>query len=185
MPSWQGGPRFRRAAERSQLRNADTSSGQFAPQSGKQPVADPYRTFRNREHLVGCVLTVVVIDALNLSAIAGGRRGTALLAGTVLVSILFTLVGLRAGFSSLTANEEGVRLSNTFSRFTLKWSEIERFEIGRWKFLPSVCLIHLRDGRKMHATGIQEARIGNYSAAYMVDDLNAELARRTQKLADA
>lgn len=144
------------------------------------PIETPLRTYRNREQLVGSVLTVVVVNALNLSAIAGGGQGIALLAGTVLVSILFTIAGLRAGFSSLTATEDGVRVSNTFENFTLRWSEIERFEIGRWKFLPSVCLIHLRDGRKMHATGIQEARVGNHSAAYMVDDLNAELARRTQ-----
>lgn len=134
---------------------------------------------------MGCVLTVLVVDALNLSAIAGGGQGIALLAGTVLVSILFTTAGLRAGFSSLTATENGVRVKNTIVRDTLRWSEIERFEIGRWKLLPSVCLIHLRDGRKMHATGIQEARIGDHSAAYMVDDLNAELTQRTQELADA
>lgn len=135
------------------------------------------RTYRNREQMVVCAAAVVVVDALNLSALMEGGQGNSLLVGTILVSILFTIVGLRAGLSSLKATENGILISNPLSRFSLKWEEIERFEIGRWKFLPSVCLIYLKDGRKMHASGIQEARIGDFSAANMVDDLNAELAR--------
>lgn len=121
-----------------------------------------------------------MIDALNAIAIAGGGEEPALLIARVAFSIAFTIFGLRAGFSSLTATDDGIRVSNPFSAFTLGWSEIERFAIGRWKLLPSSCLIHLRDGRKMYAAGIQEARIGDGSAADIVDDLNAELARRTQ-----
>jgi hypothetical protein len=123
---------------------------------------------------------VAVVNVINLVAVADGVDGVAFFVGRIAFSAAFTIAGLRAGFSSLTATEDGVQVSNTFENFTLRWNEIERFEIGRWKFLPSVCLIHLRDGRKMHATGIQEARIGDWSAEYMVDDLNAELARRTQ-----
>lgn len=122
----------------------------------------------------------MVFDLLNAIAIAGGGEEAALLISRIGFSIVFTIVGLRAGFSSLTATEDGIRVVNPFSTFSLRWNEIERFAIGRWKLLPTSCLIYLRDGRKMYAAGIQEARIGDYSAAYMVDDLNAELARRTQ-----
>jgi hypothetical protein len=141
--------------------------------------ADRVRTYRSREQLVVCVAAVVVVDALNLNAIHGGGQGTALLVGTVLFSILFTVAGLRAGLSSLTAREDGIRVSNAFSSFGLKWSEIERFEVGRWMLLPYVCLIRLKDGRTMHSAGVQEARIGNGWAEEVVDDLNAELAKRT------
>lgn len=141
--------------------------------------ADRVRTYRSREQMVVCVAAVVVVDGLNLKAILGGGQGAALLVGTVLISILFTVAGLRAGFSSLTASEDGVRVSNAFSSFGLKWTEIERFEIGRWMLLPYVCLIRLKDGRTLHAAGVQEARIGNGWAEEAVDDLNAELAART------
>jgi hypothetical protein len=134
------------------------------------------RTYRNRSQLLVCVAAVVVFDALNLDAVLSGRQGIALLAGTILGSVLFTVVGLKAGFSSLRATPEGIRVSNVFESFSLRWSEIERFEIGRWQ-LPYVCLIRLKDGRTMHAGGIQESRWGHGSAEGMVADLNAELAR--------
>ena len=144
------------------------------------PNGSVLRKYRNREQLVGCVAAVAVVNVINLAAITDGVDGVAFLAGRIAFSVVFTIAGLRAGFSSLTATEDGVRVANTFSNFALRWNEIERFEIGRWRFLPYACLIHRRDGRRMHSTGIQEARIGNGSAAEIVDGLNAELARRTQ-----
>lgn len=144
------------------------------------PNGNVSRKYRNREQLVVCVAAVVVGNAINLIQMADGVDGAAAVVWGVAFSLVLTVVGLRVGFSSLTATDDGVHVSNTFSSFFLKWSEIERFEIGRWKLLPYSCLIYLRDGRKMHATGIQEARVGDHSAAYMVDDLNAELARRTK-----
>jgi hypothetical protein len=67
-----------------------------------------------------------------------------------------------------------------FSSFDLKWSQIERFDIGRSGMLPAVCRVHMKDGRVLRAFGIQES---NYSAARrlgaakaMAEDLNKELA---------
>jgi hypothetical protein len=137
------------------------------------------RRYRRWSQLVVCVATVILVDALNFSAIAGDQQSTALLVGTVAFSVGFTIFGLRAGFSSLTTTGDGIRVSNTFSSFALQWSDVERFEIGRWKLLPYVCLIRLKDGRTLHATGIQEStRLGDGSAEDMVESLNAELARR-------
>lgn len=46
--------------------------------------------------------------------------------------------------------------------------------------LPYVCLIHLRDGSRKQATGIQErTNFPSGSAESLAEELNAELARRT------
>ncbi len=133
--------------------------------------------YRNREQLVVCVAAVVAVDALNAIAIAGGGEEVGLIIGRIGFSIVFTILGLRAGFSSLTMTSTGVHVSNTFSRFDIKWAEIDQFVIGRWKLLPYVCLIILKNGRILHATGVQEARVGDDAAKNMVAELNTELAR--------
>lgn len=138
----------------------------------------PPTKYRNREQLVICVAAVVIVNALNAIAIAGGGGEEAgLVIGRVSFSAVFTTVGLRAGFSFLSMTKTGVHVSNTFSSFDIKWAEIDQFVIGRWKLLPYVCLIILKNGRTLHATGVQEARVGDGSAQDMVADLNTELAR--------
>jgi hypothetical protein len=138
------------------------------------------RTYRSQSQMVVCVAAVVVVDALNLNVMLSGSQGPALLVGMILFSILYTIFGLKAGFAYLKTTPEGIRVSNVFQSFSLRWGEIERFEIGRWQLLPYVCLIHFKGGRTMHASGIQESRWGHGSAEGMVTDLNAELAQRLQ-----
>lgn len=144
-----------------------------------RPIADSQdRTYRKRSRLIICAVAVAVVDGLNVAAIAGGGQSVSLAVGTIAISTGFSIVGLRAGFSSLSTTNEGIRVVNAFSSFALRWSEIERFEIGRWKLLPYVCLIHLKDGSTMHAGGIQEStRFKDFSAKDIVDGLNARLTR--------
>jgi hypothetical protein len=142
------------------------------------------RTYRSQSQLMICVAAVVVFNAINCKEVLEGVDGPAALILRVAFAVGYTMFGLKAGFSYLRATPEGVRVSNVFQSFSLRWSEIERFEIGRWQLLPYVCLIRLKGGRTMHAGGIQESRWGQGSAEGMVTDLNAELAQRSQVLAN-
>lgn len=85
----------------------------------------------------------------------------------------------RLARAGIVASGEGIYVANFASSFNLRWEEIERFDIGRWSFLPYVCLIHLRDGEVRHAFGIEEStQRPNGSAEEIIEELNNELARR-------
>jgi hypothetical protein len=93
--------------------------------------------------------------------------------------LIWGAIYVRAIRSGITSSERGIEVRNVFSTFELPWREIERFEIGRSGLFPLVCLIHLRDGSRRHAFGIQErGNFPNGSAQALTQELNAELARR-------
>ena len=72
---------------------------------------------------------------------------------------------------------EGLHVINLLTVFDLTWDEIDRFEIGRWKLLPAVCLIRLRNGETSHIFGIEENfYFPGESGRKLVDELNAELS---------
>lgn len=70
-------------------------------------------------------------------------------------------------------------MHNIFSRFKLGWTDIERFEIGRWGVFPYVGLIHLCSGEAKHVIGIQErTNFPDGSGEEMVNELNSEVRKR-------
>ncbi|MDQ2632001.1 MAG: PH domain-containing protein [Actinomycetota bacterium] len=95
-------------------------------------------------------------------------------------TIAFGLVGFRLIRARVAVFEWGIRVHNVFSTFELPWQDIARFEMGSAGLLPYVCLIHLRDGGRKQATGIQErTNFPSGSAEELAEELNAELAKRT------
>lgn len=94
-----------------------------------------------------------------------------------LLLLASTLLFGRLTWSAVFASVEGIHAANIFASFDLEWTEVNRFKIGRWKLLPSACLIHLTDGRVLHASGIAETNFRNGSAEALVDELNRELTR--------
>jgi hypothetical protein len=96
-------------------------------------------------------------------------------------TIAFAAVGFRLIRSRVAVFEWGIRVHNVFSTFELPWRDIARFGMGRAGLLPCVCLIHLRDGGRKQATGIQErTNFPGGSAEALAEELNAELAKRTE-----
>jgi hypothetical protein len=101
------------------------------------------------------------------------------MAGFVFVVVYFAVllpIIVRLALARVTASEGGVYVANVFSSRKLPWTDIEKFEIGRWKIFPYVCLIRLRDGRIEHAFGIQErTNFSDGSGKKLAGELNAEL----------
>jgi PH (Pleckstrin Homology) domain-containing protein len=135
--------------------------------------------YQSRIQRIGGAVTGVVGAVFGVSMILESQRTEGRIFA---VLFLFTYVPICIRFarSRVEARPDGVFIANVFSNRSLRWDEIEGFEMGRWMLYPSVLLVRLRDGGVRHAFGIQERT--NYpdeSAGGMEEELNAELARRT------
>jgi hypothetical protein len=110
------------------------------------------------------------------AAIAAPSIGAKLACG--MVGMLIAVAGYRYGESNVTASSEGVAIRNPLSSYELHWGEVERFDIGRWKIEPAVCLVHQVDGSVRPAYGVAErGNLPNGSARRMIDELNQELVQ--------
>ncbi len=138
----------------------------------------PSRRFYSRSQVVAVEITGAIFLFIFVSGLlASDTIGIRIF---ILVVILgMGVVAVRIIRSGVEAFDRSVRVKNVFSTYELSWREIDRFEVGQSGLLPMVCLIHLKDGSKKHAFGIQErTNFPDGSAEAMVDELNAELARR-------
>jgi hypothetical protein len=137
------------------------------------------RVYRSRVQLVVGVIWVLFINAVAIGKIVSKPDQPSTVIVAALFSVTFTLLGGRAAWAGIFTSDQGIHVANVFSSFNLQWQEIDRFEIGRWKLLPYVCLIYTTDGQVKHAFGIEEStNFPNGSAKQMVTELNQELARR-------
>ena len=137
--------------------------------------------FRSGSQLIGGIAIAVIGGAVSIGSAFSATTSMGAV-GWLAEGALCILIGVRLALAGILVVDDGVRVRNFFRGFCLSWSEIERFEIGRWKLLPSVCLIYLRDGRRVHAFGLQEStNFANGSAQKMVDQLTEELARKRSR----
>ncbi len=135
------------------------------------------KTFRSRSQLIGGIAVAVVGGGIGAGAIFSARTAGFSIAWG-LMGLLCVAMGARLASSRIQVDRGGIRVVNFFKSFHLDWDGIRSFEMGRWAAFPSVCLIHLSDGRSTHAFGLQEStNFPNGSAQAMVDALNAELER--------
>jgi hypothetical protein len=140
----------------------------------------PYRRYYSRHQVLaveiaGAVFFFILVSGLFASSYLGIKI-------LILVSLLAMLgMGSRIIRSGIETFHWGVRVRNVFSTFALQWEEIALLEIGRAGLFPMVCLINLKSGERKCAFGIQErTNFPDGSAAALVDELNAELAKRTR-----
>lgn len=136
------------------------------------------RTYRSKSQVMFGVIGILFFNALIIGMVADYHRTRTFIIGGLFL-FANTYINIRAATAAVISSGSGVRVRNVFGSFDLKWNEIQRFDIGRWKLLPYVCLIHLRDGGVKHAFGIEEStNFPNESAKRMTDELNEELANR-------
>ena len=116
--------------------------------------------------------------ALAIGSVARAPNSLSIVAlGTAYTVLSLFLCG-RLLWAGIFTSSAGVHVTNILRSFDLRWEEIDRFEIGRWKVIQRACLIHLRDGETRFAAGIGEsANLPNGAAEAMVEELNAELQR--------
>jgi hypothetical protein len=134
------------------------------------------QTYQSRSQMVACAVGAVVFFFIGLSGlIAESSLGGKI--GAICLGWIPSVVLYRYAQARLTSTTDGVRVSNPFSSYRLGWTEIERFELGRWKISPAVCLIQLRDGQTKPVLGVIENSIGSGGGRESVDELNKELHR--------
>lgn len=132
------------------------------------------RVYRSRHQLIVCAVVGVVFWGIGFGMLFEVRRPVvpALLVGFL---VIWPCISVRAALARVVPSREGVRVQNVFSTFEVGWAEVERFEMGRRGILPYVCVVHLRDGGRRSATGIQErTNFPDGSAEEMVAALNTE-----------
>lgn len=141
-------------------------------------VADSQRTYRSTNKTVAALIALIIFDLIALSAITADSAGTVLVSLGVLYIAIATPVFGRLAWAGISTGDSGVRVANILSSTSFRWEDIERFAIERWKLLPGTCVLHLCDGRRKPAFGVQEsANVPNGAAGKMVNELNRELAK--------
>ncbi|HWI94449.1 MAG TPA: hypothetical protein VNS60_00095 [Solirubrobacterales bacterium] len=134
--------------------------------------------YRTRSQLIGGIAIVLVANLIALGRVLGNLHHSSTAVVGVVFSVVFSAVGGRLAWSGVVTSRDGIHVANFLSSFDLRWGEIETFAIGRWKFLPFVCLIYMKNGDVKHAFGIEEStQRPDGSAEHMADELNKELAR--------
>jgi hypothetical protein len=141
--------------------------------------SDDGAVYRTRSQFIGGIAIAVVANVIALAKVLGNLDKPSTIFIGVLFSAIFSTVGGRLAWSAIVTSPEGIHVANFLSSFDLRWDEIDRFGIGRWKFLPYVCLIHMADGTSRHAFGIEEStQRPDGSAEEIADELNQELMKR-------
>jgi hypothetical protein len=96
-------------------------------------------------------------------------------------------ISIRLALAGVMVETAGIKVRNLFSQFSLRWEEIEKFDIGRSGVLGAVCRIHTSEGRTLRAFGIQESHVAavgaKHPASELADALNEELAARQPRAA--
>lgn len=92
-------------------------------------------------------------------------------------------MGARLAWTGIAAYERGVHVANLFRSYSLKWTDIDRFELGRYWLLPAVCLIYTTTGERKCASAVHEGGFPpNGSGKGAVKELNRELAQEREKV---
>lgn len=145
------------------------------------------RVYRDRLQTVWMIGFVLLYEIAMLALVKRASAYSSVLPviiGTVMLAGL--VLGGRVAWSAVVVADDCICVRNPFSSYRLPWDEIESFRIGRSGILSAVCLIHVKDGRLLHAFGIQERRLATGMASRMVERLNVELsARRTSDPSEA
>ena len=130
--------------------------------------------YRHPSHLPGAFIMGLLGGGVVLSTLFQTDEGDKIFVATLCLVGILALCG-RLAWVGVAVMEDGIKVRNFFGSFSLKWSEIDRFEVGWW-WLADVCVIHMVDGEQRRATAIYEGGlVPNGSAKEMVSSLNMEL----------
>jgi hypothetical protein len=134
------------------------------------------RTFQSKPQMVAGAFGIVSFFFIGVSVVAFGSVPEKLGLGSLCLLVCVALYIYAQ--SNLRSGEEGISVSNPWSRYEVRWDQIDRFEVGRWRLNQAICLIRLRDGDVRPVIGIAESNFSTGSAQGIVDQLNDELGKR-------
>jgi hypothetical protein len=135
------------------------------------------RVYQSKAQMVGGAFGAIAFFFLGASClIAAPSIAQKLAYGAIFLTVSAAMY--RYAQSKLMATDEGIRVSNPWSRYELCWEQIDHFELGRWKVNRAMCRVCTVEGSIRPVVGIAEGNFSAGSAGRMVDELNDELARR-------
>jgi hypothetical protein len=134
------------------------------------------RIYQSKAPMVGAAFGAMMFLFLGVSSILAAPSLMQKV-GYGSICLLTSAALYRFGRADLTTTEEGIRVRNPWSHYELRWEQIDRFELGRWRLNPAVCLVHRIDGDTRPAMGIAEGNLGTGSAQKTIKGLNDQLAR--------
>jgi hypothetical protein len=96
---------------------------------------------------------------------------------TGLLMIAFLIPALRYPRHGVVSTDSKIIIRNIFKTHTLRWDDVERFELTRYDPWPKVGVVILQDGGRIPMTGVQFALATSF-AQNTIDALNTSLAAR-------
>lgn len=106
------------------------------------------------------VCAMMAFTALYFLVEANKTLGRGNSAGIVNVVFMvpFLLAALRFPLNGIVVTPNEVKIRNITKTHVVRWGEIDRFELGRYKLWPQIGVAVLRDGRRIPMTGVQAVR---------------------------
>lgn len=96
----------------------------------------------------------------------------------VIFMVPFLLAALRFPLNGVVVTPNEVRIRNITRTHVVRWGEVDRFELGRYKLWPQIGVVVLKDGRRIPMTGVQAVRYGWSPATKHARKTIAALSRR-------
>ena len=99
----------------------------------------------------GASVFAVVMVLIGVITLSAGK----VLEGVVALGCGFLIIGLFWVWTGLWLHPDAIRVRNPLSSFSVNWSQIKSFQIGRHRFFPACLLIDLRDGSEKYVFSVQ------------------------------
>lgn len=134
------------------------------------------RVYRNPWNVPAAVIVAIVFGAFMVDGVVDDLDSSRPVNVSLVSLLLLLMICARGAWARIAVSDEVVCVANFFRSYSLSWSEINHFEIGRYWLLPEVCLIYTQGGKRKCASAVNEAGYPpNGSGHEMVEALNQEL----------
>ena len=111
--------------------------------------------YRTRSQVVGLRCVAIVFLVFSVIGIARGSAGASVVIIGSLICLLGVLLPLRAAATALIVGDQGVTVRTLLRTVNIPWTGIATFEVGRYKILGCVLIIHRTDGSVLPVFAVQ------------------------------
>jgi hypothetical protein len=138
------------------------------------------KVYRTRSQAMGLCVGAVIFAVLTVFAIVHGSGSVSGVIGGIVVIVLELLWFGRAAATALIVDNQGVTVRTLLRTVDIPWAGIARFEVGRYKILGCVLIIHRTDGSVLPVFAVQgitgqPRRRTSIMARATADELNERL----------
>ena len=140
------------------------------------------KVYRTRSQVIGLAFIAVAGLAASVIGAVHGRGGTSRALIYSPIPIFGVLLLIRAAATALIVDDQGVIVRTLLRTVNIPWAGIAKFEVGRYKILGCVLIIHRTDGSVLPVFAVQgitrqPRRQTSVAARAAADELNERLRR--------